>query len=157
MDCCCCCSIRGSCSRAAAARTAALGTRTGLYQHGELYIGGSKMKSHSEKWKSDWGTWYVVENCGCVPDRPRFGLVLRPGRRRPEAGQGVRHEALAAAAGGGGVVGRRGGLRRRPTGRVVVDGGCLRHGVLVVRRLVSRASPICGHERTACCWCSGPG
>ena len=69
----------------------------------------------------------MVENCGCVPDRPRFGLVLRPGRRRrPEAGQGVRHEALAAAAGGGGacVVGRRGGLRR-PVGRVVVDGGCL--------------------------------
>ena len=93
----------------------------------------------------------MVENCGCVPDRPRFGLVLRPGRRRPEAGQGVRHEALAAAAGGGGacVVGRRGGLRRRrPVGRVVVDGGGgLRHGVLVVRRLVSRASPICGHER----------
>ena len=61
-----------------------------------------KSKNHGQPvaWRDKkslqwWGTGYnLVENCGCVPDRPRFGLVLRPGRRRPEAGQGVRHEAL---------------------------------------------------------------
>ena len=74
-------------------------------------------------------------------DGPRLGLVLaRPRPRRPEAGQGVRHEALVPAGGGGGVVG---GLGRR----VVVDGGGGGYGVLVVRRLVFRTSPICGHER----------